>query len=97
MIGVIIVLINFTYCNSHRTEVFYVINICILYSLYSKQTTFVPGYEDTVSVIVSTAYIFAHTMLPEINTGSFGSLVLSALYVGLDTPNIEFTKVYQTI
>ena len=59
MIGVII---NFTNCNCHRTEVFYVMNICILYSLYSKQTTSVHDYEDTVSFIVSTVYIVAHAM-----------------------------------
>ena len=62
MIGVIIVLINFTYCNCHSMQVFYVMNICIFYTLYSKQTTSVHDYEDTVSVIESTVYIFAHTM-----------------------------------
>ena len=48
MIGPFIVLINFTYCECHRLRKKY----CILYSVYSKQTSTVPGHKDTVSVIV---------------------------------------------
>ena len=53
----IIASFSLTYCSCHTVE--YLTSKKIVF-LYSKQTTSVPGYEDTVSVIESTVCTSLH-------------------------------------